>query len=255
MRILITGFEPFEGAPTNSTALVVRAIEGMSNDRFAHPALAHQIQTVILPVADRTAGPALHDAIERHDPEIIIALGEAAARTSVGIERVAINLRDYRIPDNEGVVISEQPIIPGGQAGYFATLPLKAMADAFGQRSISVRLSRDAGTFLCNQVMYELLHRFAVGMRDGVARDEPLAGFIHLPLVVEQLDEIASGQRSMPKPGAGVLDSNASDGSVPELITNHWHETLSRTAVPVRTMALGLLDAVHAATLAPRGVA
>jgi len=242
MRVLLTGFEPFEGAPTNSTELVVRHIERLSRDGGSHPAFAHEIRTVILPVADRTAGPAMHEALDRHEPKLIVALGEAAARTSVGIERVAINLRDYRIPDNEGVVVSEQPIVPGGPAGYFATLPLPTMLEAFGRRSIPARLSRDAGTFLCNQVMYELLHRLAGA---GASEPEgPPAGFIHIPLVAEQIPEVAAGQRRMPKPGAGVFDALASDGSPIEAAATHWHQTLGGTAVDTETMALGVLDAI-----------
>ncbi|MGP1346048.1 MAG: pyroglutamyl-peptidase I family protein [Phycisphaerales bacterium] len=245
MRVLITGFEPFEGSPTNCTAMVVARIGSLLRDGRGHALAEREVATAVLPVADRTAAEALDSAMRAHRPEVIVCLGEASGRSSVGIERVAINLRDYRIPDNEGAVVSDRPIVADGPAAYFATLPLRSMGAAFERRGIASRISRDAGTFLCNQVMYEALHR--------VRGTPALAGFVHLPLVREQIGEIADGRRSMPRLGAGVFDAVASDGSMaergggagPDL--SGWIGTLTREAPTLEAMSLGVMDAVEAA--------
>ena len=245
MRVLITGFEPFEGAPTNCTAMVLARIGSLLDGGHGHALGKRAVATAVLPVADRTAAGALDAAMRGHRPEVIVCLGEASGRSSVGIERVAINLRDYRIPDNEGLVVSERAIVEGGPAAYFSTLPLRAMGAAFERRAIAARVSRDAGTFLCNQVMYEALHR---------VRDTPvLAGFVHLPLVREQIGEIADGRRAMPRSGAGVFDALASDGSMVERgggggsVSSGWLDALSREAPALEALSLGVMDAVEAA--------
>lgn len=249
MRILLTGFQPFEGAPTNCTELVIRQIEqwqrsaeetAASPAPLPHAALAHELHTAVLPVADRTAVAALDAAMDRVNPECVIALGEAAGRSGISIERLAINLRDYRIPDNEGVVIANQPVIPNGPAAYFATLPLERIRFALQSRSVPSRLSRDAGTFLCNQVMYALLHRAA---STGIA-----AGFLHLPLVRQQLVEFTHHQRHMPKPGPGVSDAVAADGTAIELNAASGLYPFMDSAPDLNTLTLAVLDAIHACT-------
>jgi pyroglutamyl-peptidase len=174
MRLLLTGFEPFAGSPINPSEQVVRALE-----REGIPGI--DLQTAILPV-DRVQGPAaLIAAVQRGWPDVVLCLGEATRRMVISIERVAINLMDYRIPDNAGQQVMDEPIVPGGPAAYFSTLPVRAMLDAMCAAGIPAELSLSAGAFLCNQVLYTVLF--------DAAEHHPqmVAGFIHLPSLPQQV--------------------------------------------------------------------
>lgn len=173
MRILLTGFQPFAGATVNPSELIVRRLRSA-------PPPGVQLSTAILPV-DRHAGPArLVQAVETCRPEAVLCLGQASGRAVLSIERVAVNLLDYPIADNAGLRVIDESIVPGGPAAYFATLPVRAMLDAVLAVQVPAELSMTAGTFLCNQVMYALLHHLHAG---GKA---VLAGFIHVPALPEQ---------------------------------------------------------------------
>lgn len=173
MHILLTGFEPFGGSTLNPSELVARQLDGK---RIA----GLQVVTAILPV-DRQRGPdSLLAAVKEVQPSAVICLGEASRRPQVSIERVAINLLDYRIADNAGNQVIDQPIAVGGPAAYFSTLPVRAIYEAVQAAGVPVELSLSAGAFLCNQVLYCLLHHFAL-----TGQDIP-AGFIHLPSLPQQ---------------------------------------------------------------------
>ncbi len=142
-----------------------------------------ELFTAILPV-DCARGPAeLIRAFEQHQPEVVLCLGEASKRIAISIERVAINLMDYRIPDNAGKQAIDEPIIPGAPAAYFVTLPTRAMLNAARTAGIPAELSYSAGTYLCNQVTYAVLHYLAS------KNAAPRAGFAHLPALPEQVAE------------------------------------------------------------------
>ncbi len=173
MKILLTGFEPFGGSEVNPSEQVVRAIA-------RRPPRRVRLATAILPVDQQKGPAALWSAVEQHWPEAVLCLGEAAGRTAISIERVAVNLLDYRIADNAGNQVSDQPIVAEGPAAYFVTLPVRALLTALQEAGIPAELSLSAGTFLCNQVTYVLLHRLHES-----GRALP-AGFIHLPALPEQ---------------------------------------------------------------------
>jgi pyroglutamyl-peptidase len=126
---------------------------------------------------------------------LVIATGLASGRGALSIERVAINVMDARIPDNAGAQPVDAPIVAGGPAAYFSTLPIKAMRAALQQAGLPAEVSQTAGTFVCNQVFYGLMHRLARQRRAPGAR----GGFIHVPGLPEQgdpsmnLDEICRG--------------------------------------------------------------
>jgi pyroglutamyl-peptidase len=184
MTLLLTGFEPFGGSDSNSSEQVARALDGQN-------VAGLYVQSAILPV-DRQRGPdALLAAIALHHPAAVVCLGEAANRAVVSLERVAINLLDYRIADNAGNLVVDQPVVTGGPAAYFASLPLRAMQSAMLAVGVPVELSLSAGSFLCNQVMYQLLHQ--------LAQHTPRvpAGFIHLPGLPEQAARAGKGAPSM----------------------------------------------------------
>ncbi len=173
MRVLITAFEAFAGSPVNPSEQVVNAMQqaGLSGQ---------QLFTSVLPVDAHTAPQILSDAIEASSPHIVIALGEAANRPVISIERAALNILDFRIPDNEGNTITDQPILPGGPAAYFSTLPVRAILKRLQASGIPAELSYSAGAYLCNMVFYLLM--------DWASRQpQPVqAGFIHLPSLPEQ---------------------------------------------------------------------
>ena len=173
MKVLITGFEPFGESSINPSQLLV---EG------AATAFPNGIEIVkaVLPV-ERTGGPeALIDALLRHQPDAAICLGLAAGRPAISLERVAVNLMDYRIPDNAGETVQDQPVAPEGPPAYFSRLPLTAMHAALQANGIPAELSLTAGAYLCNQIFYTLMHHLATHQR------EISAGFIHLPACPEQ---------------------------------------------------------------------
>jgi pyroglutamyl-peptidase len=125
----------------------------------------------------------------RTQPDAVVMLGESGSAASITIERVALNLRDYRIADNEGSTIVDRPVREGGPAAYFATLPVRLLVDACRATGVPAELSLSAGTFLCNEVMYAAL--------DGAAREGlhiPI-GFIHVPQLPEQA---VDAQKSRP---------------------------------------------------------
>lgn len=174
MKLLLTGFEPFGGSPVNPSEQVVRAIERQGIKDV-------QLQTAILPV-ERAAGPAmLIRAVQNGKPDAILCLGEASRRAAISIERIAVNLLDYRIADNAGQRVVDEPIVPNGPAAFFVSLPVRAMLDAVCAAGVPAELSLSAGSFLCNQVIYTLLHYVA-------QNDLRIpAGFIHLPPLPEQV--------------------------------------------------------------------
>lgn len=173
MRLLLTGFEPFGGQSVNPSERVVEALR-------AQPFPGVDLCTKILPV-DHERGPAtLLAAVEAAQPDVVLCLGEAGRRMRLVIERVAINLLDYPIADNTGRHIVDQPIVADGPAAYFVTLPVRALHAAVRECGVPVELSLSAGTFLCNQVTYTLLHHLAIS--GATSR----AGFIHLPFLPEQ---------------------------------------------------------------------
>ncbi len=174
MRILLTGFEPFDDSPVNPSEQVVkrlaqRGVEGV------------ELCTAILPVA-RLEGPqALLQALEQHQPEAALCLGQSGGRARLSIERVAVNLLDYEGADNRGQTSRDEPVNAGGPAAYFATLPVRRLLEAVQAAGVPADLSLSAGSYLCNQVLYTLLHHLAMHQLSIPA------GFIHLPYLPEQV--------------------------------------------------------------------
>lgn len=173
MKILLTGFEPFGQSSLNPSQILVEDAPA------TFPNGAEVVKT-ILPV-ERTAGPqTLIAAIQRHQPEAVICFGLAVGRPMISLERVAVNLMDYRIPDNAGETMQDQPIAPDGPAAYFSRLPLPAMHQALKDNAVPAEYSLSAGAYLCNQIFYTLMHHLST-------HHQPIpAGFIHLPACPEQ---------------------------------------------------------------------
>jgi pyroglutamyl-peptidase len=172
--VLVTGFDPFGGDTLNASWEAARRLDGRVLADGARVAAAR------LPVSCREARRALVAAMTAHDPAVVIAIGQAASRSAVSLERIAINLDDYRLPDNDGVAPVDAPIVLGGPAGYWSTLPLRAILGAVRAAAIPCGLSSTAGTYLCNHVFYVLMDQLA---REGGRR---VGGFIHVPLTHAQ---------------------------------------------------------------------
>ena len=170
---LVTGFEPFGGEDVNPS---MQAVLGLAADPPAGVVLC----TAILPVSHARTPPALLAAVARHLPDVVIATGQAGGRAEISVERIGINVNDFRIADNDGAQPFDVPVVAGGPAAYFATIPVKAVAAALRDAGVPAHVSNTAGTHLCNHVLYLLGHLAATahpGMR---------CGFLHLPGLPEQ---------------------------------------------------------------------
>lgn len=190
--VLLTGFEPFDQDDVNPSWEAVRQLDGVLLDADV------QIVARRLPCAFATAGECLARSIDELRPAMVIATGLGPGRSDISIERVAINVNDARIPDNLGEQPVDTPVVDGGPAAYFSTLPIKSMVKAVREAGMAASVSQTAGTFVCNQVFYLLQHAFA-----GTA---VRSGFIHVPWLPQQvagsdrpsmaLDRIVEGLRS-----------------------------------------------------------
>lgn len=180
--VLLTGFEPFDGETVNPSWEVVKQLDGTMI--AGQPVIARQ-----LPCVFGEALSVLYAAIEDLQPRLVIAVGQAGGRVDISVERVAINVDDARIPDNKGQQPVDTPIVDGGPAAWFSTLPIKAIVSALRDRGIPASVSQTAGTFVCNHVMYGLLHQLQ-GKRGQKG------GFIHIPYLPEQA-AAHPGQASM----------------------------------------------------------
>jgi pyroglutamyl-peptidase len=191
MKILLTGFEPFGGSPVNPSSQVVSALASHSIENV-------ELHTAILPVTHVSGPAALVRAIESSMPDVVLCLGQAGGRSVLSIERLAVNLLDDSIADNSGAVLTDQPVVAGGPAAYFVTLPVRALLGAIRAAGVPAELSLTAGAFLCNQVLYTLLHHIAVNAL-------PIrAGFIHVPFLPEQVVDRPAPSMGLETMCAGV---------------------------------------------------
>ncbi len=172
MRALVTGFEPFGPDAVNpafeALALLPARIGGVV------------LETRVLPTVFGRAIAVLEDALVSVEPDIALCVGLAGGRPALSLERVAINIDDARIPDNDGQQPIDRPIVKTGPSAYFATLPVKAAARALRAAGLPAIVSNTAGTFVCNHVMYGLLH-FAATRRPALR-----GGFLHVPYLPAQ---------------------------------------------------------------------
>ncbi len=173
MKILITGFEPFGEYSINPSKMLV---ESLSEGDYC----GIKLIKAILPVDQAEAPKLMVKLINQHQPGAILAFGQAMGRPKISLERVALNLQDFRIPDNQGVTLTDQPIHPDGPAAYFTTLPIRKMVTSLCEAGIPATISLSAGAYLCNLIFYTIMHTLALCMSNIPA------GFIHLPALPEQ---------------------------------------------------------------------
>lgn len=185
-KILVTGFAPFDGEPINPAWEAVK--------RLPDQVAGAQLVKLEIPTSFARCGPAVEAAVAAHRPGAVLCVGQAGGRACISVERVAVNLADARIADNDGEQPVDQPIQADGPAAYFATLPVKAMVRGIRARGIPCQLSYSAGAYVCNCVMYRTLH-LAAGRSPGLR-----AGFIHVPYLPEQAAVKPAGTPSMGLP-------------------------------------------------------
>ena len=172
-KLLVTGFDPFGGQPVNPAREAVM--------RLPDTVGGYEITKLEIPTVFGLAAETVLQAASELQPHAILCVGQAGGRSAVTPEVVAINLREATIPDNAGNIPVNTPVIENAPAAYFATLPLRDMVQAVKERGIPCALSYTAGTFVCNDLLYTLLHRY----RDTDVK----VGFVHIPYLPEQAGE------------------------------------------------------------------
>jgi len=192
MNILITGFEPFGEHEINPSQILVQSLP----DQYQGCCLLKST----LPVHHELAPRRLINLLREHQPDAVIAFGLATGRAKISFERVAINLMDFTLADNAGVRIENQPVIEAGPAAYFSSLPIHTMLEALTHAGIPAELSLTAGSYLCNQVFYVLMHEIETHNL------KTRAGFIHLPALPQQT---AASNRSIPSMGLDQIYTTA----------------------------------------------
>ncbi len=172
MRILVTGFDPFGGEKVNPAFEAVKLLPG----KIA----GAEIVKLEIPTVFGKCDKVVAEALRARRPDVVLSIGQAGGRFDMTVERVAVNIADGRIPDNEGNQPIDQVIRPEGENAYFATIPVKAMVERIRSRGIPASVSYTAGSYVCNYIMYCVLHLAATefpGLR---------AGFIHVPYLPAQ---------------------------------------------------------------------
>ncbi|MDB5874576.1 MAG: Pyrrolidone-carboxylate peptidase [Ramlibacter sp.] len=188
--VLVTGFEPFGGEGINPSWMAAQALHGRM-------VAGHRLIGAQLPTVFGHSLEVLRDLLHRHHPALVLCTGQAAGRTALSLERIAINVNDARIADNAGAQPVDTPVVPGGPAAYFTSLPIKAMLANLLAEGINAEVSQTAGTFVCNHVFYGLMHELAT--RHDLRRTR--GGLVHVPWLPAQgqpsmrLDEIVQGLR------------------------------------------------------------
>ncbi|WP_380184379.1 pyroglutamyl-peptidase I [Kalamiella sp. sgz302252] len=181
-NVLVAAFEPFEGELVNASWEAASQL----HERMICGA---RVVAKQLPCVFGESLKVLNAAMDELEPELVIVVGQANGRPNITVERVAINIDDARIPDNAGNQPIDVRIVEDGPAAYFATLPIKAIVEGIREADIPAAVSQTAGTFVCNHVLYGLLHR--------QAKQGGRGGFIHVPYLPQQAVK-HPGAASMP---------------------------------------------------------
>ena len=173
MKVLITGFDPFGGEKINPALEAVMALPDTIGDV--------EVIKLEIPTVFGKSLTVIREAVTKHQPDIVISVGQAGGRFGICPERVAINIDDARIKDNEGNQPIDVKVVENGEAAYFSNLPIKAMTQAMVHAGIPASVSNTAGTFVCNHVMYGILHMI------HTEYPHMRGGFIHVPYIPAQV--------------------------------------------------------------------
>jgi len=173
-KILMLGFEPFDKSSINPA---LEAIKLLDNQELS----GGKIITSSLPVVHQKSIDKAIEQIIQHKPDVVICVGLAGGNFGISVERIAINIDDFRIQDNEGNQIVDEPVVKDAPAAYFATLPIKAIVKELHNNGLPADVSNSAGTYVCNHIFYGLLHYIKNNNLNIKS------GFIHIPLLPEQI--------------------------------------------------------------------
>ncbi|MEG0107701.1 MAG: pyroglutamyl-peptidase I [Lachnospiraceae bacterium] len=183
MKVLVTGFDPFGGEAVNPAYEAVK--------RLPKEIAGAVVTTIEIPTVYWKSGIVLEKSIMKEEPDVVLCVGQAGGRSNITVEKVAINLAEARIKDNEGAQPIDKPLEIDGAAAYFASIPVKAIVGHMKRNGIPANISYTAGTFVCNDVMYHLLY-----MIDKKYK-RLKGGFIHVPFAPEQVIDKPDGTPSM----------------------------------------------------------
>ena len=173
MKILVSGFDPFGGESINPS---IEAVKRLPDSINGVEIIKLEIPTVIGKSID-----VLTQAVEKHLPDVVLSVGQAGGRNEITVERIAINIDDCRIKDNEGNQPIDEPIVRDGPDAYFLTLPIKSIVSNLQSQGIPASVSNSAGTFICNHVAYGMAHLAKLKYPNMKT------GFIHIPFIPEQV--------------------------------------------------------------------
>lgn len=173
MKILITGFDPFGGEKVNPA---LEAVKLLPNEILGSEIIKLEIPTVF-----RKSYNVLREAIIKNNPDVVISVGQASGRFGITPERVAINIDDARIADNEGNQPIDERIFEDGKEAYFSNLPIKAMVAEIKENGLPASVSNTAGTFVCNHIMYSIMYMIEKEFTNI------RGGFIHVPCIPAQV--------------------------------------------------------------------
>jgi pyroglutamyl-peptidase len=172
-NILVTGFEPFGGEPVNPALEAVKQLNGQI-------IAGHRVITNVVPAVKGKSVDVVIESIKAVQPVLVLAVGQAGGRADITVERVAINVDDFRIKDNEGNQPVDEPIAVDGPVAYWSSLPIKAIVERIRLSGIPAKVSNNAGTYVCNHLFYGLMHYLK-------QQDSPIrGGFVHIPYLPEQ---------------------------------------------------------------------
>ena len=173
MKVLITGFDPFGGEKINPAWEAVKGIKDIIEGA--------KIIKLEIPTVFNKSIEKVKEAMELEKPDIVLCIGQAGGRYDMTVERVAINVDDARIEDNEGNQPIDMPVFEDGENAYFSNLPIKAMVEEIKGQGIPASISNSAGTFVCNHIMYGVLYHINKTYKNM------RGGFIHVPFINEQV--------------------------------------------------------------------
>lgn len=169
-KLLITGFDPFGGETINPSWEAVKLLPEFVGE--------YEVHKMEIPTIFGLAAKTVLDKAAEVRPDVILCVGQAGGRSGVTPERIGINIRSARIPDNAGNQPVEQTIVPDGPDGIFSTVPVAKMAQAIQDAGLLGAVSNTAGAFVCNDTLYLLLHHYA--------GTDVRVGFIHVPYLPQQ---------------------------------------------------------------------
>lgn len=213
-KVLVTGFDPFGGESVNPAFEAVKLLP----DEIA----GAQIVKLEIPTVFTRSAVVLEEAMRREQPDIVICVGQAGGRSALTVEKVAINLAEARIPDNDGEQPLDTPLREDGDVAYFASIPVKAMVANVREHGLPAFVSYTAGTFVCNSIMYHLLYlidRKFPGVRGG---------FMHVPYATSQVVDKPNGTPFMPLPDIAksleyAIEAAVRDDAAPDTAMGQTH--------------------------------